>query len=256
MIAFESFHKIQRSKNPRDNHCAYKLDLSQAYDRVAWGFLEKTLLKLGFCKKWTNWVMACVRSVRFSVRINGHTHEPFIPSRGLRQGDPLSPYLFLFVGEVLSCILKKDTSEGRIAPLKVARGAPGVSSLLFADDSLLFFKATLEEARAVYSSLKLFQRCTGQLLSPSKCSVLFSSACPVASQLEIKAILSVSTSTFDEKYLGLPSLEGRMKNGSKDALIKSVAQALPAYAMGVFKMTNGFCEQYERLIRDFWWGDE
>ncbi|KAM0844489.1 hypothetical protein ACQ4PT_057047 [Festuca glaucescens] len=272
--------KDDRSKNPRDNHCAYKLDLSKAYDRVDWGFLEKTLLKMGFCKKWTNWVMSCVRSARLSVRINGHTHEPFCPSRGLRQGDPLSPYLFLFVGEALSCILKKETREGRITPLKVARGAPGVSSLLFADDSLLFFKATAEEARAVDSALKLFQRCTGQLLSPSKCSVLFSSACPSATQLEIKSILGVSTSTFEEKYLGLPTPEGRMKDecfqpimarfskklnnwnekfmshAAKDTLIKAVAQSLPAYVMGVFKMSTGFCEKYEKLIRDFWWGDE
>jgi ribonuclease HI len=280
VIAFESFHKIQRSKNPRDNHCAYKLDLSKAYDRVDWGFLEKTLLKMGFCKKWTNWVMSCVRSARLSVRINGHTHEPFCPSRGLRQGDPLSPYLFLFVGEALSCILNKETRERRITPLKVARGAPGVSSLLFADDSLLFFKATVEEARAVDSALELFQRCTGQLLSPSKCSVLFSSACPSATQLEIKSILGVSTSTFEEKYLGLPTPEGRMKDecfqpimarfskklnnwnekfmshAAKDTLIKAVAQSLPAYVMGVFKMSTGFCENYEKIIRDFWWGDE
>lgn len=181
IIAFESFHKIQRSKNPRDTHCAYKLDLSKAYDRVDWDFLEKMLHKLGFCEKWTSWVMCCVRSVRFSVRVNGHTLEPFSPTRGLRQGDPLSPYLFLFVGEALSSILRIETSEKRITPLKVARGAPGISNLLFADDSLLFFKATQEEARAADSALKFFQRCTGQLLSPSKCSVLFSSACPTSS---------------------------------------------------------------------------
>jgi hypothetical protein len=82
IIAFESFHKIQKSKNPRDTHCAYKLDLSKAYDRVDWVFLERILLKMGFCTKWTNWIMACVKSVRLSVRINGFTHDAFTPSRG------------------------------------------------------------------------------------------------------------------------------------------------------------------------------
>ena len=100
--------------------------------------------------------MTCVKSVRFSVRINGHTLEPFSPTRGLRQGDPLSPYLFLFIGEALSCILKKEVDEKRITPLKVARGAPGVSNLLFADDSLLFFKDSHEEARAIQTTLACF----------------------------------------------------------------------------------------------------
>jgi hypothetical protein len=109
---------------------------------------------------------------------------------------------------------------------------------------------------------------------------MFSTACPSATQIEIKSILNVASSTFEEKYLGLPTPEGRMKgdhfqpimkrfskrltswaekfssHGAKDTLIKPVAQALPGYAMGVYKMTLGFCEQYERLIRDFWWGDE
>jgi hypothetical protein len=97
---------------------------------------------------------------------------------------------------------------------------------------------------------------------------------------ELKTILNISSATFEEKYLGLPTPNGRMKDGcsqpimsrfskrltnwderfmshaAKDTLIKSVAQALPAYAIGVFKMSCGFCEQYERIIRDFWWGDK
>ena len=156
--------------------------------------------------------MSCVRYVRFSVRINGHTLDPFCPSRGLRQGDPLSPYLFLFVGEALACILNKQVQEGCISPLKVAIGAPGISNLPFTDDILLFFKATPEEARAIDNTLKLFQRCTGQLLSPSKCSVIFSIVCPLATQLEIKVVLGVAKTTFEEKYLGLPTPEGRMKS--------------------------------------------
>jgi ribonuclease HI len=280
IIAFEGFHKIQHHNNQNSSHCAYKLDLSKAYDRVDWNFLEKAMMKMGFCTTWTNWIMACVRSVRFSVRINGSTLDTFTPSRGLRQGDPLSPYLFLLVGEALTCILKNEVTKGSITPLKVARRAPGISHLLFADDCLLFFKATKEEAQAVNNALNLFQRCTGQLLSVNKCSVLFSQVCPTEAQEEVKTALKVTSYTFEEKYLGLPTPDGRMKgehfqpimdrftkrltnwaekfmsHGAKDILIKAVAQALPGFVMGVFKMSAGFCDQFERLIRDFWWGDE
>jgi hypothetical protein len=149
ILAFEGFHKIQHSNNPHNSHCAFKLDLSKAYDRVDWDFLQGALLKMGFCQPWVNWIMACVRSVRFAVRINGFVHETFVPSRGLRQGDPLSPYLFLFVADSLACLLRDEIDEGSISPLKIARNAPGLSNLMFADDCLLFFKASRIEAEAV-----------------------------------------------------------------------------------------------------------
>lgn len=84
IIAFECFHKIQHCQNAQDTYCAYKLDLGKAYDMVDWTFLEGVLLKIGFSGKWTNWVMECVKSVRYSVRCNGDLLEPFKPSRGLR----------------------------------------------------------------------------------------------------------------------------------------------------------------------------
>lgn len=176
--AFECFHKIQHSRNPRDNYCAYKLDLAKAYDRVDWGFLEGVLLKSGFCRKWTDWVMHCVKSVSYAVRCNGEVLETFKPSRGLRQGDPLSPYLFLFVADGLVSLLRKEMLDNTLTPIKIARNSPGISNLLFADDSLIFFKATVEQAETIKKVLHIFQKCTGQLLSENKCSLLFSEVCP------------------------------------------------------------------------------
>jgi hypothetical protein len=83
--------------------------------------------------------------------------------------------------------------------------------LLFADDSLLFFKATGQQANVVRQAIMSFEKGSGQLISPSKCSILFSPACPIANQTEIKNTLGVSQCSFEEKYLGLPTPEGRMK---------------------------------------------
>ena len=278
LIAFECFHKIQHSKNQRDNHCAYKLDLAKAYDRVDWNFLEGVMGKLGFEQKWIKWVMTCVRSVTFSVRCNESLLEAFLPTRGLRQGDPLSPYLFLFVADGLATLLKKKVDSGGISPLKVAQGSPGISNLLFADVSLLFFKATDEQAIRVKETLVLFQKCTGQLLSESKCSLLFSEVSSEHEREAIKRRLGVESATFESRYLGLPTPEGRIKDemfqptmdrfgkrcndwnerfmskAAKEVHVKSVAQGLPTFVMGVFKLNQSFCDSYEKIIRDFWWG--
>jgi hypothetical protein len=205
LIAFECFHHIQKNKKADDNYCVYKLDLIKAYDRVDWGYLEGMLLKFGFHKLWVKQVMACVTSVTFKVRVNGELTEEFKPERGLRHWDPLSPYLFLFVAEGLTNILQKAVHNQELQDLKCCRGAPGISHLLFADDSMLFFKATGQQTNVVRKAIMSFEKGTGQLISQSKCSILFSSACPVTVQLE------VTNSAFEEKYLGLPVPEGRMK---------------------------------------------
>lgn len=149
MIAFECFRKIQHCKKERDNYCAYKLDLAKAYDRVDWSFLEGVLHKIGFDRKWVKWVMTCVSSVTFRVRCNGELLKPFTPSRGLRQGDPLSPYLFLFVADGLSALLGQEVRSGQLSPMKIARGSQGISNLMFADDNLLFLKAAIKQAARV-----------------------------------------------------------------------------------------------------------
>ena len=131
------------------------------------------------------------------MKMNGGMLEAFIPTRGLRQGDPLSPYLFLFIADGLATIFNREVRGGCISPVKVARNSPGISNLLFADDSLVFFKATREQARVVKGALSMFQKCTGQLLSSSKCSILFSEHCPNTLQEEIKEILACEASTFE-----------------------------------------------------------
>ena len=122
----------------------------------------------GFDPIWINWIMTCVTSVKFSVRFNGHLLESFHPSRGLRQGDPLSPYLFLFVAEALSLLLKDACDKGGLKDFHLNRHAPGISHLLFADDTLQFFKANADQAIYAKNVIHRYARATCQLINPQK----------------------------------------------------------------------------------------
>jgi hypothetical protein len=167
LIAFECFHAIQTNKRP-EGFCAYKLDLTKAYERVDWQYLKTILLKFGFDPKFIGWIMSCISSVHYKVRINRKLTKGFKPTRGIRQGDPLSPYLFLFVAEGLSKVLQRTVYLQELCELKISRRGPGVSHLLFADDSLLFLKANTSQAGVIKAIIGIFEIGSGQLINPSK----------------------------------------------------------------------------------------
>ena len=104
LIAFESLHLMKNNRTGKTGFMALKLDMSKAYDRVKWSFLEKVFLKMGFQESWVVLVMECITTVTYSILVNGEPKGLITPSRGLREGDPLSPYLFLFCVEGLNAI--------------------------------------------------------------------------------------------------------------------------------------------------------
>jgi hypothetical protein len=113
LVAYECLHTIrrQRSKKP---YFALKIDMMKAYDRVEWNYLYGCLVKLGFALPWIKSVMRCVTNVRYAVKVNGDLTQPVIPTRGIRQGDPISPYLFLLCTEGLSCLLLQREQSGEL----------------------------------------------------------------------------------------------------------------------------------------------
>ena len=124
LVAYETLHRMHGRKKGKNGSMALKLDIRKAYDRVEWNFLRGIMEKLGFPETWVDRVMGCVTSAHFLVLINGTPYGNFSPSRGLCQGDPLSPYLFLLCIEGFISLLQKSELEGRIKGVSVCRRAP------------------------------------------------------------------------------------------------------------------------------------
>ena len=137
-VAHEMFHSLKARKRQATSYMAVKTDIAKAYDRMEWNFLETSMIHMGFDSKFIRWIMSCVSSVSFSVLINGSPEGYIVPERGIRQGDPLSPYLFILCAEVLSHMMNKAMVDRSLLGMKIAMQAPAVNHLLFADDSLFF----------------------------------------------------------------------------------------------------------------------
>ncbi|KAA3474991.1 reverse transcriptase [Gossypium australe] len=135
---------------------------SSAYDRVEWSCLKEIMGKMGFDPNWISSIMNCISIVSYSVILNGQIGDTFHPSIGLRQGDPLSPFLFLICGEGLSSLMRKATNEGLLKGVKVSRRGPQISYLLFADDCILFGEANERGAGFFKKILREYGNCTGQ----------------------------------------------------------------------------------------------
>jgi hypothetical protein len=227
-------------------------------------FVEGVLRKLGFANRWVDLLMSCIRSVTYSILINGQPQGLITPSRGIRQGDPLSPYLFILCAEALSSLLQSSAREGRILGVPLSRGGTRINHLLFADDSLLFCRANIREWSHIQALIGKYEEASGQLLNREKTGLFFSRNTKADIRSIISQSLGVSSTAHYEKYLGLPSLIGRsrvstfngikeriwkringwkerfLSHAGKEILIKAVIQAIPTYTMSVFRLPKSF----------------
>ncbi|MCH93169.1 RNA-directed DNA polymerase (Reverse transcriptase), partial [Trifolium medium] len=278
LIVIEVIHALKRKTRGAKGELALKIDFSKAYDKVDWGFMRGMLEKLGFADKWIHWMMLCVSSVNYSVLVNFEKVGPVYPGRGLRQGDPLSPYLFILVTEGLTTLLKKSVSRGDLHGVKICRGAPMVSHLLFADDCFLFCRANVNETNHLMQILKTYEEASGQEINLTKSEVFFSRNLSIAAQDDLARLMGVKHVLGTGNYLGLPSMIGRKKRdifayikdrvwkrinswrgralskAGKEVMIKSVLQAIPSYVMSVYLLPESTIKDIERMMNSFWWG--
>lgn len=213
-----------------------------------------------------------------SIRVNGVLSQSFRPSRGIRQGDPISPYLFLLCAEGLSCFLKNMGLMFLSRGVHVGVHAPWISHLLFADDCIVFSEASQRGASRLQEALEVYSRGSGQMVNRDKSAVFFSRNCTDEMKDEVRQILNIEKEALAEKYLGLPTAVGQSTSESfefmpnrirgligswsgrkassagREVLLKSVAQAVPTYSMSCFLLSKTTCKKMKSPIANYWWG--
>lgn len=157
LIAFKVNHYIKWRTQGANGMANLEIDVSKAYDRLEWDFLEHMLCKFGFNQMWIDRVMKCVKTVTYSYLQNGMEFGEVISHRGIRQEDPISSYLYIMCAEGLNSIIRRHEEIGLIRECSIARGAPSISHLLFTDDYYLFFKATGPKATIMKNILLRYE---------------------------------------------------------------------------------------------------
>lgn len=275
VVAQEILHTL-RHKGGAKGGMIVKIDLEKAYDRISWKFLKEILQVVGFSSALTQLIMFCAQDTRLAVMWNGQRLPEFAPGRGLRQGDPLSPYLFVLCMETLSHRITKAVKAKNWQAVKVSKKGPTISHLFFADDLLLFGEATMKQAQIMEQILTEFCSESGEKINLRKSKLWFSKNTTLARSISSNFGIPITKDLGS--YLGVPLIHGRilrkqyayletnvrsklsgwkMKMLSRSArllLIQTSTNSIPMYAMQSCKLPVGTVERIERLNRNFLWG--
>uniref|UniRef100_A0A0V0HYM8 Putative ovule protein n=1 Tax=Solanum chacoense TaxID=4108 RepID=A0A0V0HYM8_SOLCH len=179
-----------------------KIDLEKAFDRLEWSFIKQSFTILDFPRNITDLIMSCVSTSSISILVNGRPTNYFLPTRGIRQGDPLSPYIFIICMESLSRLINYAIEEHQ--PVKIGRICTPISHLLFADDIILLAKADAENATTIIHIFNTLSNQSGQNINFNKSSIIFSANVNQEERNNLSSALNISQKDKVGKYLGLP----------------------------------------------------
>ncbi|KAH7866207.1 hypothetical protein Vadar_017075 [Vaccinium darrowii] len=217
------YHKS--SPSPK---CALKVDIMKAYDNVRWEFLWDILISMNFHPQMINWIKACISTANYSLSINGEAIGSIMGKKGLRQGDPLSSYLFVIVMEVLTQILK-EKSQGPNFHFHWRCEKTRIINLCFADDLMIFCKGELSSILCIQEALTEFEALSGLSPSPGKSNIFFSGVPPTVKQAILEA-LHFQEGTLPVRYLGVPLISTKLKYTDCKALIDRITNRTKSWA--------------------------
>ncbi|CAN0870549.1 Putative ribonuclease H protein At1g65750 [Linum grandiflorum] len=277
IIMQEVVHSMHGRKG-KIGQMVLKIDLAKAYDKISWKFVEETLNLAGIPNPMVSLIMECISTVSFRILWNGGATDSFVPGRGLRQGCPLSPYLFTLCIERLSQLIRLEEDSGSWKSIELARRATKLTHIFFADDLVLFGEASTAQARVVTEVLDKFCLASGQTVSKEKSCVYFSKN--VSNDLAdcICVELGIARTANLGRYLGMPVIHGRPVKGDYEfildnidrrlagwkaktlslagrvTLATSVLNAIPSFAMQTVALPDQICVAIDKKIRSFVWG--
>ncbi|XP_028120126.1 uncharacterized protein LOC114317568 [Camellia sinensis] len=255
--------------------CAMKVDIMKAYDTVIWEFIIDVLKAMAFLLSMISWIKACITSPSFSICINGSLHGYFKGTRGLRQGDPMSPYLFVLAMEILARILT-EKSKHHLFKFHWKCEKTKIVNLCFADDLMIFSKGDASTVQMIMHGLEEFKNLSGLTPSAAK-SNLFFCGCDSSLREEILKIANFKEGTLPVKYLGVPlittklraldcqqlidRITNRIKSWTNKALsyagraqlIQTILFSMQVYWSSLFILPKKVVREIENLLRAFLW---
>ncbi|XP_031124258.1 uncharacterized protein LOC116026974 [Ipomoea triloba] len=280
ILVYQEIMHTMRTKKGKTGYMAIKLDLEKAYDRLSWDFIEMVLRDTSFSDQWTRLIMHCIRTPCMSIIWNGERLQSFRPQRGIRQGDAMCPAIFVRCMDKLSQMISHKVSFGDWKGVRMDSNGPIISHLCFADDMVLFTEATVDQVEHIRLCLEQFCAASGQKISYDKSQVFFSRNTDPRAAEDIATRLEVMKTDNLGRYLGVPSIHGRVTCQSFNVLLdrvtgrlegwktkmlsmvgrvtlaKAVLNAIPTYTMQTTVLPKGVCMEIEKKTRQFIWGNQ
>jgi hypothetical protein len=274
----KNFVKSQHEKVRTGKNCMiFKVDFEKAYDSVEWGFLEYMLRRFGFCEMWIGWMKACVFGGNLSVLVNGCPTGQIDIQRGLKQGDPLAPFLFLLVAEGFGGAMKRAVEINLFNGFYVTSDGPCISHLQYADDTLCISDASINNLWTLKAILRGFELASGLKVNFWKSCLMGINVSDNFMEMACN-FLNCIQGSFPFKYLGLPvganprrlstwdplviSLRKKLNSwrhkhislGGRLVLINSVLNSLPIFFLSFMRMPVQIAKKVTRIQREFLWG--